>query len=358
MSGQKRHAHPPGLGPCAAQQPEEEGSPDGGRQHAQRQLLVLHDGAREQVGQHQHCRATERASRQNDPVSRSCGHPDQVGHDQADERDDAGERHTGRRQQGSGGDEHPADPLDVQPEVACRSLAQGQQVEAARMPQRDTQTDGGQRCGDSDGGPGGVVEAAQVPERHGRAGIVVGQVHQQSDHSSGHRVDGDAGQQERHHLGAATGPGQAVDEEGGREPTSEGGDGGRPGAEPGQAERDDGERADSGAGTDADDCRLGQRVAEYALHDGSSAAERGSDDHAEEHAWEAHLPQRRVALRVRGQRSQLEPEPVQQRPDHLLRRHAHLPGACGNDDRDEQRATRPASRTGPRALLRLASPWF
>ena len=89
-------------------------------------------------------------------------------------RDDPGERHRDGREQRAMTDEHEPQPLDVDAQVARGALAERQQVERAavhtpRWPAR-RRTHGSTA---SDGRPGGPVEAAELPERHGAQRVVV-----------------------------------------------------------------------------------------------------------------------------------------------------------------------------------------
>ena len=258
------------------------------------------------------------------PVIRSGGQPQQVGHDDADEADPARD---GDRRAGGGGDGQHGEVLGLlhgDAEMHRRGLAHGQPVERAAKGAGADQGQQDQRAGGDDLGPGGAGQRAHLPECQVAQLLVVGGVDEDARQRPGQRRQREARQQHGRHRGAAAMGGDAIEQHD-REPASgEGGDGHEVHARDrldrgGQrgAEYDGADRAKACAGADADDARIGQRVAEEPLKHGARDRQRrphqqaqqgaGQADVEQHHAFElgqrlarGHVPQRRPERGARG----------------------------------------------------------
>ena len=151
---------------------------------------------------------------------------------------------------------------------------------------------------DADVLPPRAVQAAERPEDDLLAGLGVAEEHQERQRRTGHRVHRDAGEHQGDDLGASAVARGDVDEQGGQQAADEGADRDRPGAGEGPVEDDDGRRGDRGAGGDADDAGLGERVAEHALHQRAGGGQAGAGERGHHDPREAHLPQGVLPLRV------------------------------------------------------------
>ena len=84
-----------------------------------------------EVGRRQERRADERREWQDVSRRRTDDEPDDMGHDEADEADEAATATAGCGRQRGHREQDPALPPDVDPEVACRRVAEQHPVERA-----------------------------------------------------------------------------------------------------------------------------------------------------------------------------------------------------------------------------------
>ncbi|MNC39846.1 hypothetical protein D3C75_885250 [compost metagenome] len=156
--------------------------------------------------------------------------------------------------------------------MARLRLAEQQRIQGRgppRQPQRHAAADQQQRPQPR---ITGTVEAPEVPERQGAQGGIVGQVAEQTDAGAGQRTQGDAGQQHGRHAGLAVASAQPVDQRGHPETAGEGAGRQQPGQQPGRRAAEQGaadnrqRRAQRRAAGHPHQPRIGQRVAEQALH--------------------------------------------------------------------------------------------
>ena len=127
---------------AAGQQPEEERPADQRGQHADRQLGRRDHGAGERIGQHQEGAAEQRRGRQQGAMAGAQQQAHDVRRDQADEADDAGDRHAGADRERDLRHQAALQPLDVDADVAGLALAQRQRVEQMRRRQQRRHADG------------------------------------------------------------------------------------------------------------------------------------------------------------------------------------------------------------------------
>ena len=113
--------------------------------------------------------------------------------------------------------------------------------------------------------PVGARQAAHVPESQVAQLGVVGHESQQPDQAEGDRRDGHAGQQQARHARHA--PAHRIGAQRGQQAAGEGRRRGDP--EAAGRQHDGADRAQRAAGGDADQARLGQRIAEQRLHGGA-----------------------------------------------------------------------------------------
>ena len=167
-----------------------------------------------EVGEHQEHGAAERAGRHQQPVPGAGDHPDQVRHDQPDEGDDPAEGDGRGGQHRDHDDRRHPQPLDVDADVAGGAVAEGEQVELAGQEHRR---------GESRRRPSGRPpptysqrEPLRLPRVQktisSRAWVSPRNIRNASA-GAGHRVDRDAGEHQRDHLGAAAVAGHHVDEQ-------------------------------------------------------------------------------------------------------------------------------------------------
>jgi hypothetical protein len=223
--------------------------------------------------------------------------------------------------------------------VAGTALAEGQQVKPSRHRQRRGHPDRRERQRGRDGLPSGPVQAPELPEDDLLPRLGVRDEREERDDRERDRVHCDPGEHQRDHFGAPVGPRQRVHQQRRDQAGGERGDRHGPAAEDLESQHDDRAGADCRAGRHTDEGGLGQRVPEHALHERTCAGQRGTHDDRERHPREPHEPQRALPLRMGRQRSDLDPEPVEDRSDHLVGRDAHL-AVPGGHDRDRHECDR------------------
>ena len=108
---------------------------------------------------------------------------------------------------------------------------------------------------------------------------------------------------------------------------------------------------------DADDARLGERVAEHALHECAGDGERGADEGGHGDAWEADGPEGVVAARVRGHRQPVDAEAVQEGPGDLVGRDRQLSGPGRDHQRRDQPGGEQDQEGGDPERARAPYPW-
>ena len=221
------------------------------------------------------------------PVSK----PDQVGHDEPDERDHAGRRDGGADRQRERDDEHEPRTLGVDAEMARLALAEGEEVEVAGVPDRRRRRRSHERRRHGDERPGGAAEAAERPEDDVAHLLVVGTGDHEPDRGRRDGRDRDPGQDQCHRLGPALVAREGVDDERRRDAAREGAEleGAVEGAGDSEDDRRDG--ADRRPARDADHGRVGERIAEEALERRPTDGEAAADEDAEENAGEPDRPQ-------------------------------------------------------------------
>ena len=142
--------------------------------------------------------------------------------------------------------------------------------------------------------PGRAGERTELPEGQVAQLPVVGHVDQDAGQRDRHGAERDAGQQHGGDRGPALSRGDAVENEGRHQAAAEGGQRQRIAAEQagergeeGRPQHDDRHRAEPGAGRDADQAGIGQRIAKQPLHHRARDGQRRADQHAEHDARQA-----------------------------------------------------------------------
>ena len=283
----------------------------------------------------------EGARAQQHPMSGAEEHAHQVRDHQPHEHDDSGEGHRSADEYRHDDDRGLPNPLHVDTEVAGNALSEREEVELGGEHDGSRDPDGGQWGHDGDGVPCGASETAELPEDDLIACGGIGDEREERDESAGDRVDGDAGQDDRDHLGPSVGARQHVDERCGDQSGYERGPRERPARGERAAEHDDRGRADRGTRGHPDHAGFGERVGEDALQERAGATECGADEHREHGAREPHLPQRHFTGGMGGHRPDLESGAVQQAADYFRRTRRHLSEARGHDGQDHQRRAEP-----------------
>ena len=245
-------------------------------------------------------------------------------HDQAHETDDAGDGHQRPHQQRHQQDEPCAQTLQLKAQVQRLTFTQQQRIECTPLPQQRPHQR--QRPGRQPGenGPVRGGQTAQVPEGQAAQLHVVGQVGEDADERAPKGIDGDAGQQDtcRPRCPSPQQPGSQC---------------GQQTADKGSArqhqrllvisQNDGTNRADGPAHRDADQARLGQRVAKKRLHDGTSHGQRRPCQHAQQDARQANVqqhafPEQVFRMASRGRCRYGIGRPAQQ-GRHRVQRNAH-----------------------------------
>ena len=105
------------------------------------------------------------------------------------------------------------------------------------------------------------------------------------------------------------------------------------------ADHDGERRGEAGAGRDAGQHRIGERVAEQALHHGAAGREQRADHHGERDARQPHRPQHELV--ARGERG-VAARHKAERGGQAAQRNAGRADRCGNrrrrNERDDERA--------------------
>ena len=288
--------------------------------------------------------------------------------DQADEAHDARDRHARPDREGHLRHQAAFQPLDVDADMARLTLAQGQGVEQVGDGQQCRNADGQHDKGGRDGRPRHGAEAAHRPEDQGAQLLLVGHEHQHADTGRSHGIDGDAGQQKRADQGDAFARGDAIDDDRRGKAAEERRHRQAPGP---QARRHDVEhlftqhdhrhRGQCRAARDAEQAGVGERVAEQALHCGTSGGEGGSHGKGRDHARCAdgveHCGRRVVERRARQSDGRQElVETDRERADAERARHAYR----RRESKKRQCPLRRQRHHGARARLgwsAIASSW-
>ena len=125
--------------------------------------------AREDVGQQHQRGAEQRAARQHDAMVGPGHQPDQVGNDDADEADHAGDRHRRPDRRRRDQDDGALGPVDVDAEMKRLRLAQQQAVQRPHQPRQRQHDQQRKRQHRQHLRPAGAGQAAQHPQASGRA---------------------------------------------------------------------------------------------------------------------------------------------------------------------------------------------
>ena len=167
-------------------------------------------------------------------------------------------------------------------------FTQQQRVECTPLPQQHPHQHQRPRHQPGQHGPVGSGQTAQIPEGQAAQLHVVGQVGEDADERPPKGVDGDAGQQDARRPRDS--PPQQPGSQCGQQAADKGG------ARQHQrllviSQNDGTDRADGTAHRDADQARLGQRVAKKCLHDGARHGQGRPRQHAQQEARQANIQQ-------------------------------------------------------------------
>ena len=285
--------------------------------------------------------------------------PHEVGHHQPDEADQPGEgdarRHRDRREH----DGNPLHRLHPHAEVERLRLPQQERVKRAGEKAEQQRRHADQGKHDRQLRPARAGQAAQRPEGDVAHLPVIRHEDQQAGQRARERVDRDPGEQKRRDRGDAAHRAEPRHEQCRAEPAREGRGRQQPQAEqPGRhaeqaaAEHDRRDGGECRAGRDADQPRIGERVAEQPLHRRPGGAQPGADQRRHQHARGAHHAEHGGIPRVLG-RQRRDAERIGQRGQQPRGGDARRPKQDAGEHRAEQQHD--AKRQQGEAAVRAGS---
>ncbi|ENN89844.1 hypothetical protein RHSP_80496 [Rhizobium freirei PRF 81] len=175
----------------------------------------------------------------------------------------------------------------------CR-LAERQRIQAARHEGKGQQRKHDDRAGAGNLAPGRAGQRSHAPEGQVAQLPVVGHIDENTGCRQGERAERDAGKQHRCDRCLSVSRRNPIEQNRCYQAADESGDGQRKDAEDvrdwgeyAAAEHDHGDRTEAGAGGNADQAGIGQRVAKQTLHDGARNRKPTADQEAENGAGQA-----------------------------------------------------------------------
>ena len=233
--------------------------------------------------------------------------PHQMRDDDADEADHAGHGHGGADAGSRRDDDQALGGFHVDAEVEGLRLAQQQAVERAHQPRQHQA--GQQREGQDRHHfrPAGAGQAAEHPQREvAQLAVVAGKGDEPRERAA-EGAERNAGKQQCAGRQLALPADDRHQQGGGGESAAEGGEGQRvdaerPGPRGGQpvAQRDRRHGCQRGSRGDADQARIGQRIAEHALHHGAGDSQRRADEGTEQQPRQADVEEHQLLARGRS----------------------------------------------------------
>ncbi|MNO50508.1 hypothetical protein D3C76_408860 [compost metagenome] len=262
-------------------------------------------------------------------------------HHQTDKADQAGRRDGRADAERRAQHQLKLDALDVEAQVTGLRLAQQHGIECRRatwQPQRHAQGDDQQR---PQARIAGAVEAAQVPERQGAQGRVIGQVGEQTHAGTGHGRHRHTRQQQGGNVGLPVAAAEAIHHRRDDQATGEGADRQqvrlyrwRHATQ--QAAADDGEGGTQrGTAGDADQARVRQGVAEQPLHRHAGQRQYRAHGDAEQAARQADLTEDQLRL-LRVTPVKRQPQQAHPGQQGIAQRQAHRPEGQGQPEHQHQ----------------------
>ena len=273
--------------------------------------------------------------------------------DDPDEADEPGDRDRGGRPERRRDDEGEPDPAHVDAEARRLVVTEVEDVDDAPEREDHDDRDGDVRKDQDDVRPAGARDVPEDPrvDLLQRLRVLLLDERLPGREERGHR---DAGEDER--RGVALAPCRAADgvgEHHGDRASDEGGDREHTlSAQPLGEIRDRDRRPEACAGGDAEEVRIGERVAEDALVRRAGEREHRADERGEDHARHADLPQDRLLGRRERRRDAGDVQARCGRLEHGSDPEVDRPGEHADRERHEQerdRRARPGRRQPARA---------
>ena len=214
----------------------------------------------------------------------ACEAAHDVGNDEADKTDAAGEGDAAADEQGDEEDLPLFGAFDVETEMARGIFAEHEGIQDACVADEQGQGDGAERGEDGELFPVERGEAAHAPEGEAAQLVVVGEIGEQAGEGAGESAEGDADEEHGGDVDVPATPCKAVERNRHGVAADKGGEGQGVVAECVDecreelcAEDDKECRAERGAAHDADDARVNQGIAEKPLHDSTGDGEAAAD---------------------------------------------------------------------------------
>ena len=333
-----------------AQDEREERRAEEGGHDAERDLPRSDRRARDDVREDEEARADDHRERDQRAVADPGEQSDRVRDDDPDEADEPGDRDRGRRPERRGDDEREPDAAHVDAEARRLVVAEIEDVHDA--PERDDHDDrhGDVRENQDDVRPAGARDVPEDPRVDLLERLRVLLLHERLPRREerGHR---DAGEDQRRRVAlppcrAADGVGEhhrdrSADERRDRKHALS--------AQPVGQVRDRDRRAEAGAGRDAEEVRIRERIAEDALVRRARDREHRADERREDDPRHADLPEDRLLGRRERRREAGDVEACRRRLEHGADAEVDRPDEHADRERHEQerdRGARPGRRSG------------
>lgn len=266
-------------------QPQKPGGAQQAGEQTDRYLRRRRHGAGQGVGQQKQDRAGQQRAGDQSAMVRSQPQAHQVRHHQADKADDSADGHRGGHQHRTAQQQPALQHLHVDPKIVRLFIAKLQQIEAGRHPPHRQRRRDNQGRGHQQRRPFGLAQTAHSPQRQLAQLGVIAQPGQDADQRAAQRVDGDPHQQQarqrtflrptedenhHHHRQAANKRRQHRHIQG-DQPRS------------GEREHQPAGHRQRGAAADAQQARVGKRVAKQPLHHAAGEGQRRAHQQGQQH---------------------------------------------------------------------------
>ncbi len=250
------------------------------------------------IGEEKKAGTPERAGREEEAVVGPDSGADHMWGDESDEADASAEGNGGADDGGGEEDEPTFDARDVNPEVDGFLFAEEEGVEGAGKAGQDEEGNEDEEEGGEEEFPVGTPEGAETPEGEGAEFLVGGDKGHEADNGTAESVDGDTDEEHGNEVDLTLRDGKAVDEEGHEDGSNHGGEGNgieaeglkEGGRQQSDTENDHEDSANGTAARDPDDARVGEGIAENALHGGTGHGKTAADEDGENDAGKADIP--------------------------------------------------------------------